>query len=206
MITLTATLTWRVQRDIHSKLYFPKTGSLFRNEGNDRPNVSIVVRTCEHPLNSYTDLNFVIPASINKAEDIPKTYLYVDNINEGSEIIDHLARLIEKRHNRPASIRPNTNSCVRPFNATLSLEYRTKAMHQFCAGKIHLLVCTDAAGMVCSTYSLVVSWVLIILDRVVTYRISTPSSNGNYRQLSLVSSSVPGAPLRGQELKDLQYY
>ncbi len=147
MIALTATLTRQVCSDIHSKLYFPKSGSLFRNEGNDRPNVSIVVRACEHPLNSYSDLDFVVPISIKKGDDIPKTYLYVDNISEGSEIIDHLARLVMARLDYTSPSCPDTG-VVRPFNATLSHEYRTEAMCQFRAGTIRILVCTDAAGMV----------------------------------------------------------
>ncbi len=97
VIALTATLTGRVRCDIQSKLQFPKFGSLFRNEGNDRPNVSIVVRACHNPLNSFTDLDFVIPNHIKNHQDIPKTWIYVDNINTGNEMINYLSGLLERQ-------------------------------------------------------------------------------------------------------------
>ena len=143
VIALTATLTARVRRDIHTKLHFPKRGSRFFNVGNGRPNVAIVVRAAEHAQNTYEDLDFVLPHHIEKADDIPKTWIYVDNINTGTEIIDYLASRLEKH----TSLSPGL---IRPFNATLSLEYRTRAMDMFRAGTIRILVCTEAAGMVCS--------------------------------------------------------
>lgn len=89
VVAMTATLTARSRRDIHSKLQL--RGSSFINQGNDRPNVSIIVRACEHPLESYSDLDFVLPTKITTIEDVKKTWIYVDNITTGSEIIDHLA-------------------------------------------------------------------------------------------------------------------
>lgn len=142
VIALTATLTGRVRRDIHSKLHFPKRGSRFFNVGNGRPNVAIVVRAAEHAQNTYEDLDFILPLSIERPDDIPKTWIYVDNINTGTEIIDYLATKIAKR----TSLSPDL---IRPFNATLSSEYRTNAMDMFRAGTIRILVCTEAAGMVC---------------------------------------------------------
>ncbi len=109
--------------------------------------MSIVVRACEHPLNSFADLDFLIPETLRTPEDIPKTYLYVDNISMGGEIIDYLNTKLE---NHPTSTAP-LPGIIRPFNATLSQEYRTLAMAHFRAGNIRILVCTDAAGMVCFT-------------------------------------------------------
>ena len=94
---MTATLTARVRRTIHRTLMFAQsfTQSRFINEGNDRPNISIIVRACEHPLNSYMDLAFVIPSTVQHLQHIPKTYLYVDNIATGTEIIDFLGDRLE---------------------------------------------------------------------------------------------------------------
>ncbi|KAH9840189.1 P-loop containing nucleoside triphosphate hydrolase protein [Rhodofomes roseus] len=162
VIALTATLTARVRRDIHSKLHFPKGGSRFVNFGNDRPNVALVVRAAEHPLKSFEDLDFVIPPSAVHPEDIPKTWIYVDNINTGTEIIDFLTDRLEARtmHRRPEG--PLPAGLIRPFNATLSSEYRTAAMSAFRDGSIRILVCTEAAGMGCDIpdIDIVVQWKL----------------------------------------------
>ncbi|KAJ3540607.1 hypothetical protein NM688_g6204 [Phlebia brevispora] len=159
VIALTATLTARVRRDIQAKLYFKKSTSQYINVGNDRPNVSIVVRACEHPLNTYADLNFVLPTRISDPKDIPKTYIYVDNIATGNEIIDHMTELLAKRTGSPTDVQ---QGWIRPFNSNLSHEYRQEAMDRFRDGTIRILVCTDAAGMGCNMpdVDLVVQWKL----------------------------------------------
>lgn len=154
IIAVTATLTPRVRRDLHRILHFPRSGSRFINLGNDRPNVTIAMRACEHPQNSYSDLDFIIPATVTSASDIPKTYLYVDDIRKGGEIINYLNELLVQR----APSLPNAG-LIRPYNATMSQEYRRAAMEAFRAQPsddhndtshqyIRILVCTDAAGMV----------------------------------------------------------
>ncbi|KAI0365875.1 P-loop containing nucleoside triphosphate hydrolase protein [Pilatotrama ljubarskyi] len=177
VIAVTATLTARVRRTIHHVLHFAQSDaqSRFVNKGNDRPNVSIVVRACEHPLNSYADLDFVIPTSLRSPTDIPKTYIYVDNISVGGEIIDYLNDKIATRRVRVAtdSSSRSTIECVpdgliRPFNATLSQEYRTLAMAHFRQGSVRVLVCTDAAGMGCN---------LPDIDRIVQWKLPATFSN-----------------------------
>ena len=59
------------------------------------------------------------------------------------EILRHLTDVLRKRNPELAS-----EGIIRPFNATLSHEYREEAMDQFRDGRIRILVCTDAAGMV----------------------------------------------------------
>ncbi|KAH9929200.1 P-loop containing nucleoside triphosphate hydrolase protein [Fomitopsis serialis] len=161
VIAVTATLTARVRRDIHSKLHFPKGGSRFFNAGNGRPNVALVVRAAEHPLNTYEDLDFVLPQSITSPDQIPKTWIYVDNINTGTEIIDYLTNQLEKRTaDHPNG--PLSADVIRPFNATLSADYRTAAMEAFRKGTVRVLVCTEAAGMGCDIpdIDIVVQWKL----------------------------------------------
>lgn len=97
-----------------------------------------------HPLNSFADLDFVVPESITREQDIPKTWIYVDNVKEGEKIVDHLTELISARN----SALPNGHNVVRPYNAHLPTEYRTAAMDAFRKGDIRILVCTEAAGMV----------------------------------------------------------
>ncbi|KAH9839458.1 P-loop containing nucleoside triphosphate hydrolase protein [Rhodofomes roseus] len=164
IIAVTATLTARVRRDLHNKLHFPKTGGRFINVGNDRPNVSIVVRACEHPQNTLADLDFVLPETIESASDIPKTYLYVDNIETGNDIIDHLGSILRQRN--PALYELGV---IRPFNATMSADYRTHAMAAFRNNRpVRILVCTDAAGMGCNVPD---------VDRVVQWKLPATLSN-----------------------------
>ena len=143
VIAMTATLTARTRRDICTKLHFSKGCSRYINAGNERANISLVVRACEHPLNSYADLDFVIPPGVKTADEVPKTWIYADNISTGTDIIDHLQRHLHEQNQHLAS-----ENIIRPFNAVMSLEYRREAMEAFRRGDIRILVCTDAAGMV----------------------------------------------------------
>ncbi|KAI0078044.1 hypothetical protein K474DRAFT_1674370 [Panus rudis PR-1116 ss-1] len=126
VMAVTATLMAKVRRDIQSKLHFPRTGSMFLNVGNDRSNVSLVTRACQYPMSSFADIDFVIPARVASREDIPKTYIYVDNINEGTKMVDHLYDVLRTRNPALADA-----GIIRPFNAVLSHEYRTKAIGDF---------------------------------------------------------------------------
>ncbi|KAI0073052.1 P-loop containing nucleoside triphosphate hydrolase protein [Panus rudis PR-1116 ss-1] len=85
---------------------FTKGRSRFINIGNDRSNVSMV--------------------NITSGKDIPKTWIYVDNINTGSEIMDHLRTVLLARN--PQIVEDDEYSNIlRPFNAVMSLEYRHAA-------------------------------------------------------------------------------
>ncbi|EJF61027.1 P-loop containing nucleoside triphosphate hydrolase protein [Dichomitus squalens LYAD-421 SS1] len=176
VIAVSATLTPRVVRAIWASLHFAQsdTQSHYCNEGNDRANVSIVVRACEHPLNSYADLSFVIPPTLRSITDIPKTYVYVDSIATGGEIIDYLNGLLDKHFDLLTASEPDRarfRGVVRPFNATLSHRYRTLAMSRFRDGNIRVLVCTDAAGMGCNIPD---------IDRVIQWKL--PATFSHYIQ------------------------
>ncbi|KAJ7067778.1 P-loop containing nucleoside triphosphate hydrolase protein, partial [Mycena amicta] len=153
VVAMSATLSGRVRNDVLSKLQFGRD-FLDVDVGNDRPNVSLVVRAIEHPLNSYRDLDFIIPTSTKKPEDIPLTWIYADNITIGIEIENHLSTLL------PENLRHV--GLIRPYNAAQSKEYRDEAMRLFKEGKIRILICTDAAGMGCNIPNIarVVQWKL----------------------------------------------
>lgn len=139
IIAMSATLPARVRNDVLRKLQFSKD-YISINVGNDRPNVSIVVRAIQHPLNTYADLDFVLPENVVEASQIPKTFIYADNVNAGIEIEDHLMELL------PLNLRDK--GIIRPYSAAFSSEYRAGVMALFKAGVVRILVCTDAAGMV----------------------------------------------------------
>jgi len=153
-IALSASLTHRVTLDIVEKLQLDRSNFLHLNMGNDRPTVSLVVRAIHNTMGSYTDLDFVIPTTVQTSSDIPKTWIYVDNINMGAEIVDHLHTLLPH---------PSLHGTIRPYNAVLDSEYRYEAMQHFRNGEIRVLVCTDAAGMVCYNLQRVCECVCLFL-------------------------------------------
>ncbi len=138
-VAMSATLPSKLRADVLSKLQFG-TDFVDVDIGNDRPNVSLVVRAIQNAMNTFTDLDFVIKNDIQKSEEIQKTFIYADNINTGIEIIDHLITLL------PPHLQ--TSGIIRPYNALLSKSTRTDLMEHFKLGHIRILVCTDAAGMV----------------------------------------------------------
>ncbi|KAJ7245186.1 P-loop containing nucleoside triphosphate hydrolase protein [Mycena haematopus] len=152
IVALSATLPARVRNDVMSKLQFGKDYANI-DIGNDRPNVSIIVRAIQHPMNSYADLDF-IAEGVTHPSQMKKGFIYADNIATGVEIVDHVTDLL------PPELRKL--GLIRPYNAALSKEYRREAMRQFKNGDIRILVCTDAARMGCniSDIELVVQWKL----------------------------------------------
>ena len=194
VIAISASLTRRVSRDITQKLQF-QTGHVYKNLGNDRPNVSIVVRAIHHPLHSYSDLNFLIPTEmdIGHGKDIKKTWIYADNIEVGAEIIDYLRTQLPK----------HLHDVIRPYNAVHSVDYRTVAMDQFRAGRIQILVCTDAAGMVRHMLIYTESQLNAFGDRVVTSPTSISSFNGSYLQNSQALFSAQAVQLEARILSAL---
>jgi superfamily II DNA helicase RecQ len=194
VIAVSASLTRRVSRDITQKLQF-QTGYAYRNLGNDRPNVSIFVRAIHNPLHSYSDLNFLIPSEtdIGHGTDIKKTWIYADNIEVGAEIIDYLRTLLPK----------TLHDVIRPYNAVHSIDYRMVAMDQFRAGRIRILVCTDAAGMVRCMLIQAVPQLNAFGDRVVTSPTLMSLFNGSYLRNSQASFSVQAVQLEVQILSAL---
>ncbi|KAJ7437768.1 P-loop containing nucleoside triphosphate hydrolase protein [Mycena latifolia] len=157
VVALSATLPARIRNDVLSKLQFSKD-YINIDVGNDRPNVSLVVRAMQHPLHTYADLDFIV-AGIKSRTDIKKTFIYADNIATGVEIIDHLTSLLPPELQ---DVVEGYDVPFRPYNAALSKEYRKKAMAMFKEGHIRILVCTDAAGMGCNIpdIDVVVQWKL----------------------------------------------
>jgi superfamily II DNA helicase RecQ len=77
IVAMSATLPSRVRRDVLDKLQFDKNNYKYINLGNDRPNVSIVVRAIQNPMNSYSDLDFLVPESTTQESDLKKGFVYV---------------------------------------------------------------------------------------------------------------------------------
>ena len=94
VIALLASLTRRVTCDIVKKLQFTCTSYLHRNLGNDQSNISLIVRAIHNTMNSYLDLDFMIPPDTSDPTHIKKTWIYANNVTVGAAIIDHLRTLL----------------------------------------------------------------------------------------------------------------
>lgn len=143
MVAMSATLTPRVRRDVLRKLQYQET-YLDLNIGNDRPNVTLVVRAIEHPMNTFIDLAFLIPDGVKTPEDIKKTFIYADDISAAADIEDYL-------YSRCPSGWRQLGLVVLPYSAAFLPEYRAAVMALFVLGIVRILICTDAAGMVSQT-------------------------------------------------------
>lgn len=76
----------------------------------------------------------------NDPSQIPKTFIYTDNIAVGQKIIEHPLSLL------PLSLQ--LSGIIQPYNAAYGSAYQKTMMSEFVKGTICILVCTDAAGMV----------------------------------------------------------
>lgn len=140
MVAMSATLPARVRRDVLKKLQFDEQNYTYLNLGNDRPNVSLVVRAIHNPINSYSDLDFLIPQGVSDASNVPKAFVYADSITAGSDIMEQLYDV------SPQGFRDD--GIIRTYSAAYSKKYRRNVMRLFKEGIVRVLICTDAAGMV----------------------------------------------------------
>jgi superfamily II DNA helicase RecQ len=140
-VAMSATLSDRVRKDVLSKLQFKMGTFLDLAIGNDRPNVSLVVRAIQNPMNAFSDLDFLIPRGVTNPEQIKQAFIYADQINSADGMEKRLYSIAPESF-REAGI-------IRPYSAAYSVKYRTEVMALFRAGIVHILICTDAAGMVC---------------------------------------------------------
>lgn len=158
------------------KLQYPESPAFEDlNEGNDRPNVSIVVRTIQNPMNTFTDLNFLVPDGITDPQQLKKTFLFADNIPNGVVIED---RLYERM---PLEWRDL--GLVRPYSSAYPLDYCTNLIADFKAGIFRILICTDTAGMVSSACPLHLTRTKYYLIRDAIFLMSISSFSGNFQQL-----------------------
>ena len=184
-VAMSATLGPRVRRGVLKKLQFNEKNYVDTNIGNDRPNVSIVVRGIRNPMNTSSDLDFVIPIGVKSADDIPKTFIYADQIS-GEVGIE--SRLTERL---PLVLRDI--GLIRPFSAAFSPDHRQQLLDLFKAGIVRILICTDAAGMVRGyPRNKLASCLLTIINRDATHQTAMLWFNGNFPHLAPHSYNGPG--------------
>ena len=115
-VAMSATLGLRVRRDVLQKLQFDENNFLDLNLGNNRSNVSIVVRAIQNPMNTYTDLDFLIPEGVQNPSDVKKAFVYADSVSVGVDIEDRLYSRSPESFREPG--------IIRPYSAAYSSTYR----------------------------------------------------------------------------------
>ena len=120
MIAVTTTLTPKAHQDVLQKLKYDLDNYILINKGNDWPNVAQVIHAMEHPMNSFHDIDFVIPESMASPTDIPKAFVYVDDITVSGELSDHLNGRVDNKFGHLG--------LVQPYNAAMSKSYCKDAL------------------------------------------------------------------------------
>lgn len=185
-VAMSATLAPRVRADVLNKLQYNQNNFVDINLGNERENVSIVVRSMHHAMNTYRDLDFLIPPDLRSSKDIKKAFVYADTLAVATDIEDHLYELCPERL--------RYTGFIRPYSAAFSTKYREEVMKQFREGTVRVLICTDAAGMVSiSVWCILNSNNALTLDRDVIYQISTSWCSGSSLHQSRHLCSVQDA-------------
>ena len=151
-VAMSATLSPRVRKDVMQKLQYDENSYTDLSLGNDRENVSIVVRAMQHAMNTYRDLDFIIPDNLESPCQIKKTFIYADTLTVANDIED---RLYERC---PEALQ--YTGFIRPYSAGFSVKYRKDVMEKFRKGEVRILICTDAAGMVSKVTSRLLTPVL----------------------------------------------
>ncbi|KAL0061130.1 hypothetical protein AAF712_012050 [Marasmius tenuissimus] len=139
MVVLSATLPACIRRDVISKLQIKSTDFTLIDVGNNRPNVSLIVRPIHSTLSSFVDLDFVIPDGIQEPSSIPKTFIYYDNVMGAVDMENHLTGLLPEHL--------QNKRLIRLYSVAFSDKYKAKVMEDFKNGSVRVLICTDAAGM-----------------------------------------------------------
>ncbi|CEL58891.1 hypothetical protein RSOLAG1IB_12217 [Rhizoctonia solani AG-1 IB] len=140
---VSATLRPNVKQDVISTLGFSANPQDYVdiNIGNQRSNVFIGVCPLAHSASSFRDISMAIPADIQRPEDIPKTIIYIDDVQDVTDAVITLNQWLPQ-HLRQLGL-------IRPVHSWMPPWYRSDAMRRFTSGEVRIIICTEAAGMGC---------------------------------------------------------
>src|SRR5271154_1871321 len=103
-----------------------------------RPNLTISA----HEIRSgFDQLNFMIPDSAFLPHQIPLGMVFIDNINDGMDLVTHFQSQLPNR------LRPRGRELIRIFNGELDALTRKTYLADFRNGATRILVGTDAMSM-----------------------------------------------------------
>ncbi|KII90675.1 hypothetical protein PLICRDRAFT_697180 [Plicaturopsis crispa FD-325 SS-3] len=132
-----ATLPPLVLNDVLDILQIRKEKAHMIHRSNDRPNVYVVVREMAYPLNSFRDLDFLIPKNWKAGDKPPKFLIFFDNITDSIAAAKHLREMLP----------PELRGMLKWFNADMSPTFRVDESEGLKQSQIWGLACTDSFGM-----------------------------------------------------------
>lgn len=133
-----ATLPPVVMRDVRRLLHI-RPNPYEEIMSNDRPNVSLMVRRINYPLNSYWDLSFLVPYGWTPDQPKPPLFLFF------FDSIDILQEAVEFLRSR---LPPEYRHLVLPFHSQMSEEHRLQTIALMKEGKILGACASEGFGLV----------------------------------------------------------
>ncbi|MCJ1467000.1 ATP-dependent DNA helicase Q5 [Pseudocyphellaria aurata] len=137
VLTLSETITKKDLDFVRRSLSLRAPVRLYK-ESLDRPNVTYSVAEIRKP--GYQELDVFLP-SPGGSSGIPKTMIFVDNIDEGVTITNYLRSKLSKLLNKDAR---DIITCPHPH---LSTKTRTKFISKFIQGSTRILICADGVSV-----------------------------------------------------------
>ncbi len=134
-----ATLSDGVLADVSDTMHLRKDKTTYMLRSNNRPEIGLAVRAMQHAMDTYKDLDFLIPDGFHNGDlPPPKFLVFFDNTKEAEAAVSHLSARL------PATLRNK----VRYFHATMTSMYRSDEFDNFRADDSFGLCVTDSFGMV----------------------------------------------------------
>ena len=140
---VSATLPSAVMADIKKILRLRPGKTVYLQRTTDRPEIGLMVHPFSYPVNSYRDLDFLVPKipdgcrNVNELT-IHKFVVFFDLINDAEQATSHLRGLL------PDSFKDK----IKWFHSTMTSTFRKDNTIAFKNMDIWCLCATDAFGMV----------------------------------------------------------
>lgn len=135
-LALSATITPTVLEYIRKSLKLRPAIRLYQ-ELLDRPNITYLVREIVKP--KYEDLTFLVPNS-SGAGAIPKTTIFVDNIDEVQRIAVYLRMIL------PSRLQGKRAKIICTFSLNLESATQIEFLRDFQMGNTRIWICTECAA------------------------------------------------------------
>ena len=149
LVVMSATLPEHILDDIHASLKLSENAHVVAIT-NARPNVALSVRGMKFSNASKADLRFLIPQDAVFAGDIPITLVYCNPRLVVEDVADILRQWLP-----PGVIGDHAkHDCVVFYHAKVGEARKRELEEKLRQGRVRILVCTDAVGMVSSRYKM----------------------------------------------------
>ncbi len=116
-----ATFPNEVLTDVMSQLRMQRETTTFIERSNDRPNVYLSVRRIQYALDSFKDLDFLIPKDWRPGTPLPQFLIFFDDITESIAAAKHLRSLLPKEHRH----------LIKWFNSEMTPAFRERTSEEF---------------------------------------------------------------------------